>query len=81
MLIDGQWLGSETFFDVINPATGEILEQVADGSSEQAIAAVEAASQALPAWSATTAYERAEILQRAHQLICLLYTSPSPRDS
>ncbi len=69
MLIDGQWLGSDTCFDVINPATGETLEQVADGSSEQAIAAVEAASQALPAWSATTAYERAEILQRAHQLM------------
>ena len=69
MLIDGQWLGSEKYFDVVNPATGETLEQVADGSSEQAIAAVEAASRALPAWSASTAYERAGILQRAHQLM------------
>ena len=35
-LIDGQWVGASSgaTFDVINPATGQVLEEVADLSAE-----------------------------------------------
>ena len=48
MLIDGRWTGSQSWktFPVYNPATGEELGQVADGSLEEVNAAVSAARRA-----------------------------------
>ena len=48
MLIDGSWTGSQSgkTFPVYNPATGEELGQVADGSLEEVNAAVSAARRA-----------------------------------
>ena len=40
-------------FDVIDPATGDVLQTVANGTVEDAIAAVDAAAEAAPAWAAT----------------------------
>jgi succinate-semialdehyde dehydrogenase/glutarate-semialdehyde dehydrogenase len=56
-------------FEVIDPATGEAFETVANGTVEDAIAAVEAAAKAAPAWAATAPRERGEILRRAYQLM------------
>jgi len=56
-------------FDVIDPATGDVIETVADGTVQDAIAAVDAAAQAAPAWAATAPRERGEILRRAFQLM------------
>jgi len=56
-------------FDVIDPATGDVFETVADGTVEDAISAVDAAAQAAPAWAATAPRERGEILRRAYQLM------------
>ncbi|HUN32866.1 MAG TPA: NAD-dependent succinate-semialdehyde dehydrogenase [Trebonia sp.] len=56
-------------FEVIDPASGEVLETVADGTVQDAISAVDAAAQAAPAWAATAPRERAEILRRAYQLM------------
>jgi succinate-semialdehyde dehydrogenase / glutarate-semialdehyde dehydrogenase len=56
-------------FDVIDPATGDVFETVADGTVQDAIAAVDAAAQAAPAWAATAPRERGEILRRAYQLM------------
>src|ERR1700735_3384349 len=56
-------------FDVIDPATGDVIETVADGTVQDAIAAVDAAAQAAPAWAATAPRERGEILRRAYQLM------------
>ncbi len=53
------WLQS-----VIEPATGEILAEVAGGGDPEAVWAVDAAATALPAWSATPATTRAGILRR-----------------
>jgi len=56
-------------FEVIDPASGEVLQTVADGTAEDAIAAVDAAAKAAPGWAATAPRERAEILRRAYQLM------------
>jgi len=69
MYIDGQWLDSEKTFDVLNPATGEVIGQVVDGDQSHASRAVEAAHVAFADWSRTTAHSRSAILYRAWQLM------------
>ncbi len=56
-------------FDVHNPATGQIAGQVADGTVESALLAVDLAAAAFPGWAATPARTRAEILRRCHDLM------------
>ncbi len=56
-------------FDVHDPATGEVVTTVADGTVEDALAAVDAAAGAGPAWAATAPRERGEILRRAFELM------------
>ena len=71
MFINGAWveaIGGETF-EVTNPATGDVIGQMPDGGAEDATAAIEAAHTAFASWSTTTAYERADILMRAWELM------------
>ncbi|HET9841314.1 MAG TPA: aldehyde dehydrogenase family protein, partial [Nocardioides sp.] len=56
-------------FAVIDPATGEAITTVADGTVDDAIAAVDAADAAAAGWAATAPRERAEILRRAFDLM------------
>ncbi len=56
-------------FDVYDPATGEAIASVANGTVEDALAAVEAAAAAASGWAATAPRERAEILRRAFELM------------
>ena len=56
-------------FDVVDPATGEVITTVADGTVEDGIRAVEAADAAAASWAATAPRERAEILRRAFELM------------
>jgi succinate-semialdehyde dehydrogenase/glutarate-semialdehyde dehydrogenase len=71
LFIDGKWCdaGSGRTFDVINPATGEMLGRAAAGDGSDARLAVEAAARAFPSWSAATAYERSAHLMAAHRLM------------
>ncbi|MCH9671934.1 MAG: aldehyde dehydrogenase family protein, partial [Gammaproteobacteria bacterium] len=69
MLINGQWTTSAKQFDVINPANGETIERVPDGGRAAAVDAIDAAHSAFKAWAGRTAYERAEILSRAYQMM------------
>lgn len=71
LLIGGQWRESSdgTRIDVLDPSTADSLTSVASGSSDDAMAAVEAASEAQEAWAATSPRERATILDRAFQLM------------
>ncbi len=64
--INGQLLSgtSGNTLDVINPATSEVVETVRLASVTDLDAAVAAARSAFPAWSRTTAGERAGILQK-----------------
>jgi succinate-semialdehyde dehydrogenase / glutarate-semialdehyde dehydrogenase len=56
-------------FDVLNPATGAVLTSVADGTVDDATAAVDAAHAAAAAWAATAPRDRAEVLRRAFELM------------
>ncbi|MBI5920182.1 MAG: NAD-dependent succinate-semialdehyde dehydrogenase [Betaproteobacteria bacterium] len=71
LYIDGKWqTGTDgRYFDVINPATEEVLASVADGSVEDGLDAVAAAYQAGPAWAATPPRQRGELLRRAYELM------------
>jgi succinate-semialdehyde dehydrogenase/glutarate-semialdehyde dehydrogenase len=69
--VDGAWItaASGARFDVINPATGGIVAQVADLDGKAARAAIGAAARAQPAWAAKTAKERAALMRRWFELI------------
>jgi len=69
MLINGEWLTDTPTFTVLNPATGEEIGQVTDGTEQDAARAIDAASAALPAWMNETAYARSAVLYRAYQLM------------
>jgi len=58
-------------FEVIDPATHDVVERVPDGGAADATAAVDAAAAAFPAWSATAPRVRAESLRRAYDLMVL----------
>jgi succinate-semialdehyde dehydrogenase / glutarate-semialdehyde dehydrogenase len=68
-LIDGEWVNSIKIFAVNDPATGAEVATVPDLGAKEAARAVDAASRALPAWSAKTAKERAAILKRWFDLV------------
>jgi succinate-semialdehyde dehydrogenase/glutarate-semialdehyde dehydrogenase len=71
LFIDGAWqkAASGATFPVENPATHEIIAQVADGGPEDAALAIEAAGRAQAAWGKSTPRERADILRRAFELV------------
>ena len=71
LFIDGKWRPAESGreFESTNPATGAVLGSVADGGVEDVRAAIDAASAAFEGWAGRTAYERAEVLSRAHALM------------
>jgi len=66
-LIDGEWQKAHTngTWELINPATEDVIQEVPFGAAEDAQAAIDAAHRAFPAWSRKTPYERGEILWKA----------------
>jgi len=67
MFINGKWLdvaNRKTFWSC-NPATGEQISEVIDCTEGDVSSAIESAAAAFNSWSRTTAYHRAEILQKA----------------
>jgi len=60
MYIDGTWTNgrSQSYIDVENPASEEVIAQVPSGCAEDAIDALNAASAAQSAWGALTHIER-----------------------
>ncbi|MFC7533372.1 NAD-dependent succinate-semialdehyde dehydrogenase [Actinoplanes sp. GCM10030250] len=71
LFIGGKWVpaSSGSRFDVLDPATGDVIASVADGSEVDAISAVEAAAAAGPAWAATAPRVRSEVLRKAFELM------------
>lgn len=67
LFIGGEWCEATSgkTFDVINPATGEVIASVPDAGAPDMRRAIDAAVAAQPAWGNTTALERAKILQDA----------------
>jgi 5-carboxymethyl-2-hydroxymuconic-semialdehyde dehydrogenase len=68
-LIDGKRVASKTAFANPNPATGEILAEVAAGGEAEIAAAVAAARAAFPKWARLAARERARIMRKLGELI------------
>ena len=69
--VGGEWVesaGGDTM-EVLNPATGEVIAEVASSTAEDADRAVEAAKNALPEWLETTPGERADMLFKLADLI------------
>src|SRR5271165_4154438 len=73
LFIDGQWIETSKQFDTINPATGEVLTQIVEGSSEDVDCAVEAARRALEdrngPWRKLSASERGRLLWKLADLL------------
>ena len=71
LLIGGRWVGaeSEERFDVTNPATGEVVGTVPDGSEADVQGAIDAAADALEGWKSLPAIERARVLRRSADVI------------
>ena len=68
-LISGQSVAGRDYFETVNPATQEVLAEVASGSAAEVNAAVQAAKDAFPAWAARPATERAKIMRSLGELI------------
>jgi succinate-semialdehyde dehydrogenase / glutarate-semialdehyde dehydrogenase len=71
LFIGGEWRPAtdDKWLRVFDPSTGRVVKKIADASPEDGKAALDAAVEAFPSWSATPARERAEILRRAFDLL------------
>ena len=64
LLIGGEWVdASGGTYEVVNPATEEVVGQAPEGTAKDAEAAAAAAREAQPAWAALPKEERANLLQ------------------
>ncbi len=68
-LIDGKPVESARYFETVNPATQDVLAEVAQGGADEVNAAVAAAKAAFPAWAAMPAPERAKLIRKLGDLI------------
>ncbi|QGU08672.1 Succinate-semialdehyde dehydrogenase [NADP(+)] GabD [Corynebacterium occultum] len=71
LLIGDAWVEASDggTFEVENPATGEIIATLASATSQDAIAALDAACAVQKDWARTPARQRAEILRRGFELV------------
>jgi acyl-CoA reductase-like NAD-dependent aldehyde dehydrogenase len=73
LLIDGKWLDASRKFDTINPATEEVLTQIAEASANDVDHAVSAARKAFEdrsgPWRKMSASERGRLIWRLADLV------------
>ncbi|TCP30886.1 succinate-semialdehyde dehydrogenase/glutarate-semialdehyde dehydrogenase [Scopulibacillus darangshiensis] len=71
LYIDGEWNDPATgeYFDVVSPATGEVLFKAANGNRQDVKKAIEASCSAFQHWSKKSGKERSTILFRLYQLM------------
>ena len=73
LLIDGQWVDSSKTFNTINPATGEVLAQIAEAAPADVDHAVEAARRAFEdrngPWRKLSASERGRLIWKLADLL------------
>ncbi|WP_062476844.1 5-carboxymethyl-2-hydroxymuconate semialdehyde dehydrogenase [Variovorax boronicumulans] len=68
-LIDGKPVQGTDYFETVNPATQEVLAEVASGGEVEVNAAVAAAKAAFPKWAGLPAPERAKLIRKLGDLI------------
>ncbi|WP_343069417.1 NAD-dependent succinate-semialdehyde dehydrogenase [Geomicrobium halophilum] len=70
MYMNGKWQGEDLdHFEIVNPATKQVIGAVPKGGKNEAEQAVEAAHTAFDSWSKLPAQERSRLLAAWHQLI------------
>lgn len=67
--VNGAWVSGQKTFDVINPARGDVIAQVADLSRAQVADAITAAHAAQKEWASWTGKERANVLRKWFDLM------------
>ncbi|ACB66594.1 5-carboxymethyl-2-hydroxymuconate semialdehyde dehydrogenase [Burkholderia ambifaria MC40-6] len=67
--IDGREVESRETFTTLNPATGDVITDVASAGEAEVDAAVRAAKAAFPKWASTPAKERAKLMRKLGDLI------------
>jgi len=69
--IDGTWTDADSghTWNLVNPATEDVIMEVPYGDATDVTAAVDAAAAAFPAWAAKSPYERAKYLVKAAAFI------------
>jgi succinate-semialdehyde dehydrogenase / glutarate-semialdehyde dehydrogenase len=67
--INGEWYQGAETYAVSNPATGELIANVAKGGAAETTQAIAAAERAYPAWRALTAKERGARVKRWGELM------------
>jgi aldehyde dehydrogenase (NAD+) len=79
--IDGRFTAGQDHFDTVNPATGQGLARIAQATTADVDAAVEAARRALPGWRGMSGHRRARFLyaiarqvQKSSRLLAVLET-------
>ncbi len=68
-LINGQWIAGSQRFDVLDPATGHKLADVANLGALETEQAIAAANAAWPAWRSKTGKQRHAILRKWYELL------------
>ncbi|RST50292.1 5-carboxymethyl-2-hydroxymuconate semialdehyde dehydrogenase [Variovorax sp. DXTD-1] len=68
-LIAGKRVAGTDYFETVNPATQEVLAEVASGGEAEVNAAVAAAKEAFPKWAGLPATERAKLVRKLGDLI------------
>ncbi len=64
LLIGGEWVdGADGGYEIVNPATEDVVGIAPEASEQQALDAARAAQDAFPAWSQTSPEVRANLLQ------------------
>jgi acyl-CoA reductase-like NAD-dependent aldehyde dehydrogenase len=70
LLVDGEWINPDSgHYDVVNPATEQVVGQAPEASEKQANDAAAAAKEAFHSWSRTSQEERSNLLERVAELL------------
>jgi acyl-CoA reductase-like NAD-dependent aldehyde dehydrogenase len=70
LLIGGDWIdGGNGGYEIVNPATEQVVGEAPEASVDQAHAAARAARDALDSWSQTTPEQRHDLLKAAGQAV------------
>ncbi|MGI6869802.1 NAD-dependent succinate-semialdehyde dehydrogenase [Amycolatopsis sp. 3B14] len=69
--VDGEWISADSgdTLEVLDPATGELVDTVPALGAKETRRAIEAAAAALPSWRSLTAADRAAVMMRLHGLM------------
>jgi succinate-semialdehyde dehydrogenase / glutarate-semialdehyde dehydrogenase len=71
LYIDGKWCDADNkrLLGVTNPATEEVIAEIAYGGRAETRRALEAAGKAMPGWMKLTPYDRAKVLKKTAELM------------